>query len=207
MTKPNSALQAGGDETPVAIRELIEDLCSAAVSYGERDTKDAENAYYAAKAKLIGATRPTPAAAAEQQIAWRATTPVYRQFVTQSQYEKFSPAVQKWYEPFRCASCAAFPVAPAGVPTDELHQRIMNLPCNVPEAVTVWDHDEYTDAYKVGHRDARHAAAELVSAVLSAGAPAVPLQHSDSVHQAVPGSSRALRAASKDALRPVAEAA
>lgn len=46
------------------IRELIEDLCSAAVSYGERDTKDAENAYYAAKAKLIGATRgvpPTPA--------------------------------------------------------------------------------------------------------------------------------------------------
>ena len=42
---------------PSQIRELIEDLCSAAVSYGERDTKDAENAYYAAKAILIGATR------------------------------------------------------------------------------------------------------------------------------------------------------
>ena len=45
-------------------RELIEDLCSAAVSYGERDTKDAENAYYAAKAKLIGfvraASQPAP---------------------------------------------------------------------------------------------------------------------------------------------------
>lgn len=40
---------------PENVRDLIEQLCSAAVAYGERDTKDAENAYYAAKAHLIGA--------------------------------------------------------------------------------------------------------------------------------------------------------
>jgi hypothetical protein len=61
------------------------------------------------------------------------------------------------------------PAAAAGVPIDELHQRIMNLP-------TRWANGTiHTDDYLTGHRDARHAAAELVSAVLSAGAPAVPL--------------------------------
>jgi hypothetical protein len=188
MTKPNSALQAGGDETPVAIRELIEDLCSAAVSYGERDTKDAENAYYAAKAKLIGATRPTPAAAAGM------STSVGKPLQT-------SPADEQKPTSVGVAS----PVAPAGVPIDALHQRIMNLPLG---PLTQFSEDERV-AYLAGHRDARHAAAELVCAVLSAGAPAVPLQdeQDSSVHQAAPGSSPALRAASKDALRPVAEAA
>lgn len=47
---------------PNEIRELIEELCSAAVAYGERDTKDAENSYYAAKAHLIGAARAIVAA-------------------------------------------------------------------------------------------------------------------------------------------------
>jgi hypothetical protein len=42
-------------ENTTRIRELVEALCSAAVSYGECDSKDAENAYYAAKAHLIGA--------------------------------------------------------------------------------------------------------------------------------------------------------
>lgn len=59
---PSSAVES----EPSQIRELIEDLCSAAVSYGERDTKDAENAYYAAKAILIGATRAaSPAVVSE----------------------------------------------------------------------------------------------------------------------------------------------
>jgi hypothetical protein len=40
---------------PQGVRDLIEQLCSAAVAYGER--ADGEQAYYAAKAKLIEATR------------------------------------------------------------------------------------------------------------------------------------------------------
>lgn len=36
------------------VRDLIEELCSAAVAYGER--ADGEQAYHAAKAKLIEAT-------------------------------------------------------------------------------------------------------------------------------------------------------
>jgi hypothetical protein len=54
-------------------------------------------------------------------------------------------------------------------PLSDLHAAIMNLPCVVP----------YTAkgdcaAYKVGHRDARHAAAELAAA-LAAGAVAAPV--------------------------------
>ncbi len=44
--------------------------------------------------------------------------------------------------------------------TADLHNEIMNLPCKVPA-----DYDiKQRLAYKVGHRDARHAAAELVAA-------------------------------------------
>ena len=45
---------------------------------------------------------------------------------------------------------------------DALHWAIMNLPCTVPPKV-VDDHDD--QAYHLGHRDARHAAAELVNAL------------------------------------------
>ena len=40
-----------------------------------------------------------------------------------------------------------------------LHQAIMNLPCKPDYAISTLN-----DAYKFGHRDARHAAAELVLA-------------------------------------------
>lgn len=63
--------------------------------------------------------------------------------------------------------------APAAAPDlgDELHGRIMNLPCRVP----THDGVPYTfdSAYKLGHRDARHAAAELVGEV-QAAAPVAP---------------------------------
>jgi hypothetical protein len=80
------------------------------------------------------------------------------------------------------AMLAASPVAPAGVPTDELHQQIMNLPINWTPGTSI------PMSYLDGHRDARHAAAELVCALLSAGAPAVPLQDSVHSHLAAPGS-------------------
>lgn len=40
----------------------------------------------------------------------------------------------------------------------DLHGQIMNLPCKLPEAASGWPN--YGIAYKTGHRDARHAAAE-----------------------------------------------
>jgi hypothetical protein len=54
-TMPNHPNCDCGEE-PRQVRELIEELCSAAVAYGELGTEDAEQAYYAAKAHLIGAT-------------------------------------------------------------------------------------------------------------------------------------------------------
>ncbi|UAN04418.1 hypothetical protein [Achromobacter mucicolens] len=45
-------------------------------------------------------------------IAWESTTPAYIMFITDSRYRKFSPAVRKWYRPYRCASCAALSAQP-----------------------------------------------------------------------------------------------
>lgn len=49
--------------------------------------------------------------------------------------------------------------------TDKLHNAIMNLPCTYTNEVA-WDssdRDKAKNSYLEGHRDARHAAAELVS--------------------------------------------
>lgn len=46
--------------------------------------------------------------------------------------------------------------------TVDLHAAIMNLPCNVPKAYAPGKADEAV--YRIGHRDARHAAAELAAA-------------------------------------------
>lgn len=47
----------------------------------------------------------------EERIAWEATTPAYIKFITQSRYEKFSPAVRRWYKPYRCSNCDTHPRA------------------------------------------------------------------------------------------------
>lgn len=44
-----------------------------------------------------------------------------------------------------------------------LHNRIMNLPCAPRERDMLNFSEEATRAYKLGHRDARHAAAELAN--------------------------------------------
>lgn len=56
---------------------------------------------------------------------------------------------------------------PESSPSD-LHAQIMNLPCRSPQT-----HAGYMSAYNAGHRDARHAAAELVCAALASSAPTV----------------------------------
>lgn len=52
-----------------AAQELIENLCSAAVTYGEHDTKEAEQNYYAAKAQLLGKIRQITQAASKADAA------------------------------------------------------------------------------------------------------------------------------------------
>ena len=43
-------------------------------------------------------------------VAWRLRAPVescgLQRFMTQAKYEKQTPAIQKWYEPFNCQNCA-----------------------------------------------------------------------------------------------------
>jgi hypothetical protein len=69
------------------------------------------------------------------------------------------------------AALAHTPQAPQ--PTD-LHAAIMNLPCNVPSGYP-YGSELCAGVYREGHRDARHAAAKLVAALLlPAQAPAVP---------------------------------
>lgn len=54
----------------------------------------------------------------------------------------------------------------------DLHNQIMNLPCSYEKACE--EYELTYDAYKAGHRDARHAAAELVDAATPAAPVAVP---------------------------------
>lgn len=54
---------------------------------------------------------------------------------------------------------------PAGTQSD-LHAAILNLPCN-PTQPKLRQADNYEVGYKFGHRDARHAAAELVAGTQS----------------------------------------
>jgi len=56
-------------------------------------------------------------------------------------------------------------------PKIDLHDAIMNLPCNPPEPDPDALDDGETYAYRCGHRDARHAAAELVNAMSAAKEP------------------------------------
>jgi hypothetical protein len=147
--------------------------------------------------RLFAFTRPTPAAAAEVprdgielniirwwpdgfderlERVWRDLVgfiPNYKLYDLQRMLAEFGFTMVLYEGP-------ASPVAPAGVPTD-LHQQIINLQGKDRDTVRHLYHDSVMTAYYAGHRDARHAAAELVCAVLSAGAPAVPLQDSSSV--------------------------
>lgn len=66
-------------------------------------------------------------------------------------------------------------LAHAGVTAEpvDLHNAIMNLPADVPKSCG--SHDLML-AYKIGHRDARHAAAELALSAISAQVPAAEVR-------------------------------
>jgi hypothetical protein len=107
-------------------------------------------------ARAILAASPAPLREAAKPVAWAVITPGGNVRLWSTDGE----AVRKF------AAEQGQPLTPlfAGIEADgdgalALHQRIMNLPCRVP-----FPHKgEYDEerAYKLGHRDARHAAAEL----------------------------------------------
>ena len=49
----------------------------------------------------------------------------------------------------------------------DLHNAIMNIPCRIPQDLGIADIPISNSAYRIGHRDARHAAAELASEKIS----------------------------------------
>lgn len=54
---------------------------------------------------------------------------------------------------------AQMPAAQPALDVDALSGVIMRIPCEVPAGVYMWTRDH---AFRCGHRDARHAAAELL---------------------------------------------
>ncbi len=47
-----------------------------------------------------------------------------------------------------------------------LHQQVMNLPCEIPDPPKVFGpRQSFEVGYREGHKDARHAAAELIVGV------------------------------------------
>lgn len=83
-------------------------------------------------------------------------------------YEADTAEELDWYANQLRKVLASNLAAAEPVPTD-LHAAIMNLPCNLPDG---WGGIQQT-GYKIGHRDARHAAAELVAATKPAASEAV----------------------------------
>ena len=54
----------------------------------------------------IYTAQPPTQQEAQEPVAWESTTPGYIKYITQARYEKFSPAVRRWYKPYRCSGCA-----------------------------------------------------------------------------------------------------
>lgn len=92
-------------------------------------------------------------AAPSEPVAWRVGRAVY------PDKEKAVRVGEQWSRPVEslCLCATAGNAAP-----DYLHNAIMNLP-NGKELANFEGHPNTRLAYKIGHRDARHAAAELAS--------------------------------------------
>ena len=70
--------------------------CDLAWHYGYGEGKE--------QAKRMAQSAPQQEA--QEPVAWESTTPGYIKYITQARYEKFSPAVRRWYKPYRCSGCA-----------------------------------------------------------------------------------------------------
>jgi hypothetical protein len=94
--------------------------------------------------KAIAAIKQALAAqpAVQEPVAWRFTGVAgFKRFVTDAQYEAFSPEVQSWYEPFKCSGCTTPPAAA------------------IPDAIT---DDSESPEYRTGWNDYRQAMMEMM---------------------------------------------
>lgn len=103
-TRETTTIEPGGDTQRHLTPRKTPDLTGATWAEGIRALKTQADKDGGDCAKGAG----------DEPIAWESTTPVYFKFITDSRYRKFSPAVRKWYRPYRCSTCAALsPTQPA----------------------------------------------------------------------------------------------
>lgn len=57
-------------------------------------------------ARAVLAKWGSPQQEVQEPVTWESTTPGYIKYITQARYEKFSPAVRRWYKPYRCSGCS-----------------------------------------------------------------------------------------------------
>lgn len=106
------------------------------------------DALRAASAPADSAPADSATAPGGEPIAWESTTLGYKKYLTQSDYEMFSPAVRAWYKPYKCSNCTTPPAQAAdsvqdlqpvhdAVTIDLLNERVAYLERKLKEADSV----------------------------------------------------------------------
>jgi hypothetical protein len=104
---------------------------------------------YVAAPQPSPTTKPAPQQEVQEPVTWESTTPGYIKYITQARYEKFSPAVRRWYKPYKCSNCSAPQPAPAPLSEQDVLGGLMATPNSVLE--------NCADAFEAGVRFAEHA--------------------------------------------------
>jgi hypothetical protein len=86
---------------PVMAHELSSNLAQWEAALVEQDRYRCENEMLKERVRILEESVIHP----QEAIAWRCTGEGLIPYITQRQYERFTPAVQAWYEPFHCESC------------------------------------------------------------------------------------------------------
>src|SRR5690625_3024579 len=127
------------------------------------ETMDKFRAWADETAAAIAPLSAPPPPAEAQPVAWRATVEGLRKFVTDATFRRFSPEIQRFYEPYKCGCCrAASPSAPVGM-------EVASLPA-------LWrqreDNGEERTEFDKGYEQASDECAEALERALAAQQPA-----------------------------------
>jgi len=105
------------------LAQLLGPLYTAPPASQEQLTNGLTEAETNATASVMGLTASQEQAqqpSGGEAVAWRLRAPVescgLQRFMTQAKYEKQTPAIQKWYEPFKCQNCATPKPEPMPLP-------------------------------------------------------------------------------------------
>ncbi|MGJ7544593.1 Lar family restriction alleviation protein [Variovorax sp. LT1R16] len=98
--------------------------CGATVGACDRRFRNKDDAAKAWDLRAALASRIQEKEGQPSTIAWEATTSAYITYITQERYSRFAPAVQRWYKPYRCSSCATLA---AGSQAVQVPERIAEL--------------------------------------------------------------------------------